>query len=117
MNNRLTSILLAIALIGSLFLYFNTPSGHDQEIKRLENQIKAHKHKADSLNQYAKGLKDSLNIAFNTIKIQDANVKQDSIKAFKARKRYESIIFKPIANDHQRDSLLSELYPSFRPVR
>ena len=117
MSNRLTSILLAIALIGSLFLYFNKPSGHNREIKRLENEIKVHKYKADSLNQYAKGLKDSLNIAFNTIKLQDAKIKQDSIKAFKAKKRYESIIFKPIANDHQRDSLLSELYPSFHPVR
>lgn len=51
MNNRLTSILLAIALIGSLFLYFNKPSGHDQEIQRLEKENQKIRHRLDSANQ------------------------------------------------------------------
>lgn len=51
MNNRLTSILLAIALIGSIFLYFNTPSGHDQEIQRLQKENKHIRKGLDSANQ------------------------------------------------------------------
>jgi len=110
-------IIIFVLFVACLIMFLRTPSGHKQEIERMAKEIKTHKYKSDSISNHAKALKDSLRIALHTIRIQDEVIKQDSIKDAKQTQRHETIVFKPLANDRERDSVLANLYPSFRPIR
>lgn len=88
MTNRLTSILLAIALIGSIFLYFSKPSGHDQEIQRLERENKKISNRLDSAYQVIR-LSNQREIALKLRSgLQDERIKELTQEANKNLKLY-----------------------------
>lgn len=88
MNNRLTSILLAIALIGSIFLYFSKPSGHDQDIQRLERENQKIRHRLDSANQVIKlSLQREIALRLRN-SLQDERIREVTQEANKNLKLY-----------------------------
>jgi len=101
-------------IIGLLIALAITPETHvDQNMQREIQRLKS---SGDSLKNVVKLSGDSLKIAFHTIRL--LNLERDSLQivANKQKRLHEKIIFRNFT-DHQRDSILSELYPSFRPVR
>jgi hypothetical protein len=101
-------------ILGVIILLSINPQTHvDQNLQR---QLILLNLKRDSLQNVVKGTQDSLKIAFHTIRL--LNLERDSLQilANKQKRLHEKVIFRNFT-DHQRDSILSELYPSFRPVR
>lgn len=61
---------------------------------------------------------DTIKIAKRTIIAQDVIIKNQELdKENYKRNIHDKIRFIPYANDVQRDSILTSLYPSFRPIR
>jgi len=113
MNNRLTSILLAIALIGSLFLYFNKPSGHDREMTKLQQENKelrteiATKDKIIERSWHREQATRKRLEAVETIRIKDSISFTSQIKWFQnERKRKTGLL-----TDSLYTITINELYP------
>jgi hypothetical protein len=101
-------------ILGCIILLSINPQTHvDVNMQREIQRLNA---KRDSLQNIVNLSGDSLKIAFHTIRL--LNLERDSLQilANSKHKVYEKIVFRTYT-DHQRDSILSELYPSFRPVR
>jgi hypothetical protein len=101
-------------ILGCIILLSINPQSHvDQNLQR---QLVLLNLKRDSLQNIVNLSEDSLKIAFRTIRL--LNLERDSLQilANKQKRLHEKVIFRNFT-DHQRDSILSELYPSFRPVR
>jgi len=94
-------------------LSINPQSHVDQNMQR---QLILLNLKRDSLQNVVQGTQDSLIIAFRTIRLLHSERDSLQIVANSKQKVYEKIVFRNFT-DAQRDSILSELYPSFRPVR
>lgn len=115
MNNRLTSILLAIALIGSLFLYFNKPSGHDREILRLEKENQNIRHRLDSANRVINlslqreiALRLRYDLVNKELIKRTSEVNDWTIKYHSQRKQKTGIL-----SDKKYDSTLNALYQGY----
>lgn len=106
------AIILTIALLVCLWLLYDQNTTASVKVRTLESEIKHHKNNADSLHSYATATKDSLNIAFTTIRYLNVDKQEAHNETVKWRTKYENIRFKPLPNDRVRDSLWAELYPS-----
>ena len=82
----------------------------------VRGQVLARVESSDSLQTYLGVTRDSLRVAFSTIKEKHNNTSEALEVADKSTKAHETIKYIHF-NDVGRDSLLSKLYPSFRPVR
>lgn len=111
MNKYYPAIILLL-VIGLTVMYIERPSAHDRRIKELEIVIRKSKYKADSLRAYVEKTKDSLDIAFATIRSLNAQREAARQETVKWIKKYESIHYKPLVSDRVRDSLWAELYPT-----
>lgn len=78
-------------------------SQNEKERKRFEQDLKL--------------TRDSLEIALNSIAIAHKESIEAHERTQRIIKNYEKIIFVSFSNDAERDSALSKLYPSFRPIR
>jgi hypothetical protein len=101
-------------ILGVIILLSINPETHTNE--NTMNELRRLRLSGDSLQSAVQKSQDSLKIAFHTIRL--LNLERDSLQivANSKQKVYEKIVFRNFT-DHQRDSILSELYPSFRPVR
>jgi hypothetical protein len=101
-------------ILGVIILLSINPQSHVDV--NMQREIQRLKTSGDSLKNVVKLSGDSLKIAFRTIRL--LNLERDSLQilANKQKRLHEKVIFRNYT-DHQRDSILSELYPSFRPVR
>ena len=101
-------------ILGVIILLSINPQSHVDV--NMQREIQRLKTSGDSLKNVVKLSGDSLKIAFRTIRL--LNLERDSLQilANKQKRLHEKVIFRNFT-DHQRDSILSELYPSFRPVR
>lgn len=113
MKAKAPYILLIIFAGIIAFLYFSKPSGHKQEVERLQGLIKKEQVNRDSLETHLQAVQDSLKIAFETIR-QAREVTAEATKQKEiAQRKYEKVIHVRYATDEQRDSVLTSLYPSF----
>lgn len=103
-------ILVGIIWIGVEELY--------SENRALKSDIKGLQNLADSLERVTKLQSDTIRIAKNTIILQADTIKNDkAIKEKFKRDKHDQIHFIDLRTDARRDSLLTTLYPSLRPVR
>lgn len=110
-------IALAVVII---VIISNTSGSGVKELKNkisdLEKKEVRHMEIIDSVNSVTKKQADSLRVAKRTIFIKHEEWLKLNEQTKQKTKFHESITFKPFT-DQQRDSVLSILYPSFRPVR
>lgn len=106
-------ILITLAFLVSLWWNYDNLTTAEASSKALRKEIRHHQHRADSLESYALATKDSLDVAFTTIKYLNVATEEAKEKLRK-REANEKIIYVRFDNDTLRNSALSELYPSFR---
>jgi hypothetical protein len=110
----LALVALAVLVLAAM-LIFQKPD--NSEMIRLEAERDRALRNIDSLEYSLSKTRDSLEIAFYTIRIAKAEVYIARQETIKFKKQYEAVKFIPYRNDAERDSVLAELYPSFRSVR
>lgn len=85
----------------------------EKQIQHLQEQNQAQR---DSFNVILQLKDDTIRIAKNTILLQDSTIKtSEADKAKYKRDTHDKIHFINFTNDAGRDSILTSLYPSFRP--
>jgi hypothetical protein len=106
---------LFIILIGVVFVLVTELYSENRVLK---SDIKGLQNQADSLERVTKLQSDTIRIAKNTILLQaDTITTYETEKKNYKRDTHEQIHFIDLRTDARRDSTLSNLYPSFRPVR
>jgi hypothetical protein len=84
--------------------------------ENMEREVRRLRISEDSLKNVVKISGDNLKITEERIKILQLERDSLAVIANSKQKIYEKVVFRNFT-DAQRDSILSELYPSFRPVR
>lgn len=108
-------VCLILILLGILWVSFQELYS---ENKVLKSDIKGLQNQADSLERVTKLQSDTIRIAKNIIILQADTIKNEkAIKEKFKRDTHDQIHFIDLRTDARRDSTLSNLYPSFRPVR
>lgn len=105
-------IVTAIALILA-WLLFDQSTTNNRNSRILESEIRSHRNAADSLSRYGDKVRDSLNIAFETIRFlngEKEKAHQES-KVWQSKFNYEKGMRLGILTDAKYDSALSSLYP------
>jgi len=100
---------LAILIMGTI-IYTNSIESNTT-IRNKETEVRYHKAKADSANHYAKLTRDSLTIAFATMRSLNAQREAERELRIKAEEKYRSVTHVRFKTDEQRDSVLKVLYP------
>jgi len=106
-------ISLALNLL-FIFLIWEREVERGITVKDFELQVRHHKSLADSAQRYTIGLKDSLEIAFTTIRFIQVEKEKERELRIKAEKKYQDIRVVRFKTDEQRDSVLKVLYPSIK---
>jgi len=114
MNNLFKILTLILAVLLCLSLIFSKELSIEKAIRERENI--AIKKQRDSLETQINVIRDSLTVAFELIRLTHNNTAEAHRSTEKTRRNHERIIFIN-HTDAGRDSLLTILYPSFRPVR
>lgn len=118
MKSIITICCVIFALLSVLFIAFTELRDvnriQQSEIKHLREVNKKEK---DSLQTQLAITRDSLSVAFETIRQARIESQEAHERTQRMIKNYEKIIFVRFSNDAQRDSALSKLYTSFRPIR
>jgi uncharacterized ion transporter superfamily protein YfcC len=106
-------VIIFILFVAFVVMYLHTPSGHKQEIDRLNREIKKREKALDSANivirdsryrEMALKARYSLQEQRTTKAIQEA---EKNLKLYQNEKKRKT----PILNDASYDSILSVLYP------
>lgn len=122
MLKSLESRILLVAFVGMVILYITKPeSGVKKDLKAKDKQ---HAHAIDSIKRLQLIQADSTEF-FKAVaqRAKEARLiaEQERDRATQEKKaairKYESIKFIDLGSDSKRDSVLSKLYPSFRPIR
>lgn len=111
--------LIIAVLFGFLFVGVTEIRDYSRtQQKEIDYLKKVNKDQADSMAIQLKLTADSLQIAKNTIIYQFYKIESDSLeKANYKRNTHDKIHFIGFTHDASRDSMLTKLYPSFRPLR
>jgi hypothetical protein len=110
---KLQPVLIFILIVACLVMYLRTPSGHKQEIERLNTEIKKRQNTIDSANHVI-SLSQEREIA---LRLQYTLLQASSQKAIQEAERYLKLYQNerkrktPILSDASYDSILSVLYP------
>lgn len=111
--------LIIIVLIGGIYVLVTEL----RDVNRVQQSTidglkRRNEAERDSLNTVIKLKDDTIRIAKFTILAQADTIKNQELeKENYKRNTHDKIRFIPFANDFQRDSVLTSLYPSFRPIR
>lgn len=106
--------LIIIVLVTFMTLNFIEDRKEDNLKQTTINGLRLqNKKEKDSLENVLKVTRDSLDIAFNTIKIATAERIEAHERTQRIIKNYEKIIFIRYASDSARHRKLSELFPSY----
>lgn len=108
----LSLIVSILVLLGVLFLEFKDRERLQQSI--IDGLRKQNKKESDSLNQILKVTKDSLVIAFETIKQARIEREESHLRTQKTIKDLQRIVFIQ-HTDSSRNKALKDLYPTFKP--
>lgn len=108
----LSMILLGIVAIG----YMETRKESDLQQSEIEGLKKRNKSERDSMETRLALTRDSLFIAFETIRQATKDRELAHERTQKLIRNYEKIIFVTL-NDSSRNSELIKLYPSFKPTQ
>lgn len=104
----------------SIFLVWGIEVMKERDLKQstIDGLKRRNEAERDSLNGVIKLKDDTIRIAKFTIFAQADTIKNQELeKENYKRNTHDKIRFIPYANDFQRDSVLTSLYPSFRPIR
>lgn len=110
---KLQPVLIFILVLACVFMYIRKPSGHQQEIERLEKDIKKREKAIDSAYQVIR-LGNQREIALKLRNsLQDQRIRETTQEAKKYLKMYhnERIKKTPILSDDGYDSVLNSLFP------
>lgn len=110
----LISISINILLVA--FIYVSNQESKDN-LKALESEKKSALQRADSARSYAEATRDSLEIAFTTIKYLNETTRREHELRIEAEKNDKKIIYVRFDSDTARSNAISELYPSYRNRR
>jgi hypothetical protein len=102
--------ILIIILVCIILFSIKTPKPTNEQYRRTIDSLT---YERDLLEQKYLLTKDSLEIAFNTIRHDKAILDSLRSQIATSKKRYEKIVYRNYT-DHQRDSVLRTIYPSFR---
>lgn len=89
----------------------------DLKQSEIDGLKRSNRKERDSLETRLAITRDSLTVAFETIRQSRKESQEAHERTQRMIKNYEKILFIRFSNDAQRDSALSRLYPSFRPIR
>jgi len=87
--NKPTTYILILIFVFLVFIYFVKPSGADQKLESEQRQKEYHKSQAQLLDKIAKERKDSLDLAFETIKSLNLQTQAANKTANTWRTRYQ----------------------------
>lgn len=108
------ALIITLLFLASLTYIYVSETTSNAGIKALESKIKHHEAEADSARDRALKTKDSLDIAFTTIRYLNEQTERAKEQTRIAEKKYNSIRLIQYKTDEQRDSVLKRLYPSLR---
>ncbi len=114
-KNLFTKIAIALLIISACYNLYQCGKerDYDKELKDVRSAIKKTEEERDSIKHDLKLTRDTIEIAFNTIRIaknETAQAKQEKLNAIKY---YESIVYVRFDNDTLRAGAITELYPTY----
>jgi len=107
------TISLALNLL-LIFLIWEQKTTDSVKLRTVESEVRYHKHLADSASLEKQLTKDSLEIAFATIRNLNGEKEHERELRIKAEKKLRDIKFVNFKTDLERDSVLKVLYPSIK---
>jgi len=105
-------VIIFILFVACLVMYLRTPSGHKQEIDRLERQVKKINMKLDSCKEVIRDSQEREIALKLRYEVSERGRLEASKDTDKWRKRYEYEKNRPVVryNDVQLDSILTAWY-------
>lgn len=112
-------LLVGAFILSVCFNLYQCDNGRDlnKELSDVRLEIKGVKKDRDSLRLDLISTRDSLDIAFTTIKYANYETQKAREEKQFYKAKYEKSKFIGYRNDHERDSVLSTIFSSFSPVR
>lgn len=101
--------MIAIAILGT-----EVSKERDLNQKTIDGLLRANKAQRDSLEKHLEITRDSLQIAFETIRQATKEREEAHLRTQKMMKNYESILYIKYENDSTRINALKRLYPTWQ---